>query len=412
MCERNGQHRRDVHLIDDHAETLRVGQVGGVDGAGAVVGYPDRKDICARPVGFRGREGQDAGGGIQIDRAGWSRADADQAESQRVGRNVRIGRGVGHRQGRQLVDGLCGWNGQDRRNVHFVDGERETVGGAEVLRVHSVGVAVGDAHGDGVNIRALRFVGQPRNGAGRRNGQSRRAGNQLERKRIGGDVRIGRRGVGVELHLLVDRLVWRQGQHGCNVDFIHDHLEGARHGEIGRAVVSDEHGDVRRQRALGFVGQPTDDAAAVDAGAGGRVGQRVAQRLHRHIVVRPGGVETEQHQLVIGLIGEHREHWPDIDDLQAGVGGGVVNRHADIVRRIVEGGERAGAAGVGEERERGIGRRIEAVGERDVERARQFGRAGDEKLIEVCSRRRAGQFNVQRSVRGLRVSTRNGKPTG
>ena len=127
----------------------------------------DVEGVGARPLSFGRRPGEDA---VRVDgRPG--RTAAAQAEGQRVGGQVGVGRGGGEGEQAALVDGLVADGAQDRSDVDFGDGDGDRLAVGSSAPSH-------DAHIEGVAARPLRFGRRPGEDAGRsvdgRAGRTRR----------------------------------------------------------------------------------------------------------------------------------------------------------------------------------------------------------------------------------------------
>jgi len=190
---------------------------------------------------------------------------ADQAERQRIGRQVRIGSRQIEAQRLTIKDGLVG-HGQHGRGIDFVHRDAEGAGTA-----HGGSSVVGGAHRDAVGAGALRLGRRPGKHPGRR--VNRRAGGRsgIQAPGEGVSIGVGRRGGERHQGQLIDGLIG-DGSHDRRVIYIiHGDGEGAG-GALGRLpIIGHPHGNRINTGPLRFGRSPREHTGdRVDAGSSRR----------------------------------------------------------------------------------------------------------------------------------------------
>ena len=173
------------------------------------------KGIYAWALRFGRRPGKDASARVDT-RARWykTRCAVLQTISERLSRNIRVGRRSCKGKGHQFLNIEVSNRAQYRRDVDLINCDRD---GFTVRKS-----AVADAHVKGVFAGALGFGRRPGEDAGRRvNRGSGRSANQAEREGLRGQVLVCCRGSEAQRRKFIDSLVPDVSQHRSIINIRH-----------------------------------------------------------------------------------------------------------------------------------------------------------------------------------------------
>ena len=222
---------------------------------------------------------------------------------------VGVRRGGGEGDGGAWCVGLA-WNrGENGSDVHFVHNDAK--GRAVTQNRFAV---VSNAHGDEIGAGPLPFGRRPGHGSiVRINSDSGgRRGIEAVGQRLRGRIGIGGAARDSQQRAFADVAIGDARENGRVVDFVDMHIKGARGAEVRGAVIGDAHGNGVITRAVGFGGEPTQDAIGrVDKHAGGRARfQGVGQSLAGIRIVRGDG-EAQQTAFVHIFVGDESDEGGD-----------------------------------------------------------------------------------------------------